>query len=229
MYYLRRGANADPEGPYSLEYLSKMAREGKLAPSDQLIDAESESHTTVGELLGNVSDIQWRSQKSSTSAAQMAIVGMLLLAGLCLLPLLTALPRMERTISGGVTRSTDSAAGHLEALREITRAAEMYCYQHDGFFPSGMDSERWKEQLRPYISDPSVLDPGPDQVLGANPNLNNIRQGSVIDPYRTLMFYITPSSRRGDAAASNVDGQFGIVRAEELQKSIDSGIFNVPD
>ncbi len=231
MYYLQRGG-ADPEGPYSLEYLARMAREGKLSPADSLIDAASNQQSTVGEQLGHLSDASWRPEKSSVSGASIAVIGMILLAGLCLLPILTMLPS-ARTRSGGIISSPGRASGsvvaNLEALRAVTRATEMYCYQHDGFFPSGMDSDQWKEQILPYLNDRSALDLGPEFTLGANPNLNNIRQGSVIDPYRTLMFYIMPSSGQGEAGASNVDGRVGIVPAEGLQKSIDSGIFNVPD
>lgn len=236
MFYLRRTNSPDIEGPYSLEYLRQMARDGKLFASDQLLNAETNEELMAHQILdvpasappmGGMSENPYAPPptKPGITPAQTAIIALIIIASICILPVLLLIPTAGRVL----LPDTDMAQAE-RVLRKVVRATEAYCNDYDGFFPSGMGSrDVWINQLDPYLdSDVSLEFENGDQVE-ANKNLNNIRLSSVIDPYQTVMFYVLPEPGKGDmAAVANVDGQVGGVPADRMKQSVDSGIYNVP-
>ncbi|MBX3113704.1 MAG: hypothetical protein KF836_03985 [Fimbriimonadaceae bacterium] len=234
MYYLRRINSQDIEGPYSIDYLRQMAKDGKLDGSDNLLNAETNEELTVSQLIDVPTSAQPNQAPPTATPpkathkvtpAQGAIIGLIIVASLCILPLLLMIP----TASKILIQSTDMLEAR-DVLNQVRRATEAYCNDYDGFFPSGMGNrDEWTQQLSPYLpADVSLEFPNGDMVE-ANKNLDNLRMSSVIDPGQTVMFYVMPQEGTGEyAAVANVYGQVGLVPAKKMQKSIDSGIFNVP-
>lgn len=239
MYYLRRNNSEDIEGPYSLEYLRQMAANGKVSGSDQLLHADTHEEISANALLGvpyeappvyqtvtrEQPEYAPQSESKGISNGQKAVIALIIFASICVLPFLLAIPAATKAL----IPNTDMRQAE-NVLEDVARAAELYCSDYDGFFPSGMNNhDIWAEQLSSYLPNDTPLEfPNGDRVE-ANKNLNNIRLSSVIDPYQTVMFYVLPEPGKGEnAAVANVNGQVGFVSAEKLQQSVDSGIFNVP-
>jgi len=234
VYYLRRTNSPDIEGPYSINYLRRMAADGKLDGNDNLLNAETNEELLVHQLLDVPATAPpvYPTEPTATqppargvTSAQKAIIGLVIVASMCILPILLMLP----TASKILIQSTDMVEAR-DVLTEVRRATEAYCNDYDGFFPSGMGNrDEWTQQLSPYLPSDVSLEFENGDLVEANKNLDNIRMSSVIDPVQTVMFYVMPQEGTGDfAAVANVYGQVGLVPAEKMQKSVDSGIFNVP-
>lgn len=251
MFYLQRHDSPDQEGPYSYEYLLRMAKAGELSASDLLTPADGGEPFRAGENLefgfsaGSAPQAENHSgsesqtvqappkmEGASSSRGTMAVVAAVAAISLCCIPGFILFQGFGvNPASGGVggggmpgIQSMDA----ISALNRVTVATIQYCNDHDGFFPSGMDSQQWKEQIRPYLEPGARLDAGPGLDIEANPNLSVIRQGSVIDPRQTLMFFIRKPVLGNQSAVSNVSGRTGYVSSEGLEKSIRRNIYNVP-
>lgn len=253
MFYLQRHGSPDQEGPYSYEYLLRMAKGGELTADDLLFPADGGEPFRAGENL-EFGDLPPGAPKEpmaepampsvmadggappvlgpqKTSQGTVAVIAVVVAISLCCIPGFLLFQGGGQGAGGGLVgggvpgvQSMDA----ISALNRVTEATIQYCNDHDGFFPSGMDSDKWKEQIRPYLEPGTRFDAGPGLPIEANPNLSVIRQGSVIDPRQTLMFFIRKPVFGNQSAVSNVSGRTGYVDSEGLEKSIRGNIYNVP-
>lgn len=237
MFYLQRSGSPDQEGPYSFEFLLHMAKEGRLFADDTIIPADGGPSFRAAENL-EFGDLEYATPPEApptfnpkptgtkVSPGTIAIISAVVVLSLCCIPSFFIFRTGSQAVQGEMSgvESIDS----ITALNQVTMATLSYCNDHDGFFPSGMDSTLWKEQLRPYLPAGSVLEINKDMQIEANPNLSVIRQGSVIDPRQTLMFFIRKPVLGDQSAVSNVAGDSGYVNSAGLERSIRRDIYNVP-
>lgn len=215
-----------------------MAKEGRLFADDTIIPADGSEPFRAAENL-EFGSLEYSvppeappaftpktRSDSKISAGSIVVIAAIAILSLCCIPGFLIFRTGSQAVQGEMSgvESVDA----ITALNRVTQATINYCNDHDGFFPSGMDSTQWKDQIKPYLPDDAVLEIGPEMQIEANPNLSVIRQGSVIDPRQTLMFYIRKPVLGDQSAVSNVSGQSGYVNSEGLERSIRRNIYNVP-
>jgi hypothetical protein len=240
VFYLQRSGSPDQEGPYSIEYLKQIAREGRLNAEDLLIPAEGGEPFRAGENLefGELPRAETthkppvteaprvNTNSSKISTGSIAVIAAVVIISLCCIPSFFIFRGSKGVAMGEPTGigSVDS----MTALRQVTQATITYTNDWDTFYPSGMDeSTRWQSQVRPYMPSASSFEVDGHQIE-ANPNLARIRRGTIIDPTQTLMFYIREPMLGDQSPVSNAEGNVGYVNSAKLERSIRRNIYNVP-
>ncbi len=239
MFYLQRSGSPDQEGPYSIEYLKQIARDGRLYAEDLLIPAEGGESFRAGENLefGDlpradnvhkppVTSPPQTSGPVKTSAGSIAVIIAVAIISLCCVPSFFMFRGGKKAALGEPTGigSVDS----MTSLRQVTQATINYTNDWDTFYPSGMDdSTLWQSQVRPYLPNDASFEVNGHKIE-PNPNLARIRRGTIIAPTETLMFFIREPMLGDQSAVSNAEGYVGYVSSEKLARSIRRNIYNVP-
>jgi hypothetical protein len=247
VYYLYRQGQPDPEGPYSFEYLKNLSREGRLFADDRLEPTDGSPSFHAGEVLefGPLQNYvspgiepeetihrppTYPESKPTNSSVSPSTIGVLIaiaLVSLCCVPgLIFMRPAAGEAGGLGSIGGGSGSVDSMTSIRRVTRAAIAYCSDNDGLYPPGMDSDEWRNQLQPYL-EPGQSDLGKLKSIKANPNLSGIRRGSIIDPYRTLMFYSTDSAFGGQTAVSNSEGQVAFIESRLVDEAVKKNLYYI--
>lgn len=255
MFYLQRSGSADQEGPFSFEFLRQMVKDGQIFGDDKLIAAEGGAPFPISDIFEWREIIQSRPESvspnstgayrppnsgdysetatakpsnSKISGGSIAVIATIVLLTLCCIPGLI----VSRGLSGAAERVGYSGVGSVDAmaaLRSVSRASLNYANDWDGFYPDKFDEGiAWQNQLRPYLEPGFSFEVEPGKVIEANPNLAEIRSGSIIDPSQTLLHFVREPILGDQSAVSNCNGDAGYVDSQKLADSIRRDIYNVP-
>jgi hypothetical protein len=176
-------------------------------------------------------DFDWMQNRAEpiTSPKNRMLVGILIAATLCFCPLFLLPAAFGPFFSQGSIPG--NTRDYPRALQNSGRALMIYARDWDDKFPANLrEGELWKDSVREYASE---FGPGPfaledDDTISVNPNLAGLRATEVLLPQETILVYIQSPKLDDTALVMTVDGRTYVVRSADLDKSIHSKIFNLP-
>lgn len=176
-------------------------------------------------------DFDWMQNRAEpiTSPKNKMLVGILIAATLCFCPLFLLPAAFSPFFSAGSLPG--NANDYPRALQNAGRGLLIYTRDWDDKFPANLrEGEAWKDSVREYASEfgpnPFALDG--DDTISVNPNLSGLRVTEVLLPQETILVYIQSKKLDDTALVLTVDGRTYVVKSADLDKSIQSKIYNLP-